>query len=181
MSAIQRSCKKYFMRKNKLIRSASMGLMLSAVLFAASSIGTAIPESLTVFVIFRIIGGLGIGIASMLAPMYITEVAPADIRERLVSINQLAIVTGILLIYFVNAGIASLYDEAWNVSTGWRYMFGSGLIPSIIFLVFLFFVPESPRWLAKANRLSEAKAILSKINGDVKAEAEMAPAITAVS
>lgn len=149
-------------------------LMLSAVLFAASSIGTAIPESLTVFVIFRIIGGLGIGIASMLAPMYITEVAPADIRGRLVSINQLGIVTGILLIYFVNAGIASLYDEAWNVSTGWRYMFGSGLIPSIIFLVFLFFVPESPRWLAKANKLDEAKAILSKINGNTKAEIEMA-------
>lgn len=148
-------------------------LKFSAFLFAVSAIGTAIPESLTTFVIFRMIGGVGIGIASMLAPMYITESAPADIRGRLVSINQLGIVTGILLIYFVNAYIAGLYNEEWNVSTGWRWMFGSGIVPSVIFIILLIFVPESPRWLAKVNQWDKAKVILEKINGVEKAEAEL--------
>jgi SP family arabinose:H+ symporter-like MFS transporter len=148
-------------------------LILSAVLFAVSSIGTAVPQDLTLFVVFRIIGGLGIGIASMISPMYITECAPAAIRGRLVSINQLGIVTGILLIYFVNAGIAGLYDEAWNVSTGWRWMFGSGIFPSIIFFILLLFVPESPRWLAQAGRRDEAERILTKINGPAKAKTEL--------
>ncbi len=148
-------------------------LQISAFLFAVSAIGTAIPETLTTFVIFRIIGGVGIGIASMLAPMYITESAPADIRGRLVSLNQLGIVTGILLIYFINAFIAGLHDEAWNVSIGWRWMFGSGIVPSVVFLVLLLFVPESPRWLAKVNQWDKAKAILEKINGVEKAQIEL--------
>jgi len=148
-------------------------LIFSAILFAVSSIGTALPQDLTFFVVFRIIGGLGIGIASMISPMYITECAPAAIRGRLVSINQLGIVTGILLIYFVNASIAGLYDEAWNVNTGWRWMFGSGIIPSVIFLLLLFFVPESPRWLAQAGRTDEAERILTKINGAAKAKTEL--------
>lgn len=149
-------------------------LVLSAMLFAVSSAGIAFPLDLNWFVFFRLIGGLGIGIASMLAPMYIAEIAPAGIRGRLVSINQLGIVSGILLIYFVNATIAGWYDEAWNISTGWRWMFGSGLFPSAIFLLLLFFVPESPRWLAQQQRWDEAKLILTKINGSVKAENELA-------
>lgn len=148
-------------------------LILSAILFAVSSIGTSVPHDLTLFVIFRIIGGLGIGIASMISPMYITECAPAEIRGRLVSINQLGIVTGILLIYFVNAGIAGLHDEAWNINTGWRWMFGSGIFPSIIFFILLMFVPESPRWLAQAGRSDEAEKILEKINGTAKAKEEL--------
>lgn len=148
-------------------------LILSSILFTISSIGTAIPQNLNLFVVFRIIGGLGIGIASMISPMYITECAPAEIRGRLVSINQLGIVSGILLIYFVNAGIAGLYDEWWNVNTGWRWMFGSGIFPSIIFLILLFFVPESPRWLAQVGRTGEAETVLTKINGSVKAKAEL--------
>ena len=148
-------------------------LVLSAILFAVSSIGTAIPQDLNLFVVFRIIGGLGIGIASMISPMYITECAPAAIRGRLVSINQFGIVSGILLIYFVNAGIAGLYDESWNVNTGWRWMFGSGIFPSIIFFILLLFVPESPRWLAQAGRVDEAERILTKINGPVKAKSEL--------
>lgn len=148
-------------------------LILSAILFAVSSLGTAIPQDLRVFVVFRIIGGLGIGIASMISPMYITECAPAAIRGRLVSINQFGIVTGILLIYFVNAGIAGLYDEAWNINTGWRWMFGSGIFPSLVFLVLLFFVPESPRWLAQSGRGEEAERILAKINGASKARSEL--------
>lgn len=148
-------------------------LILSAILFLVSSLGTAIPQSLTFFVVFRIIGGLGIGIASMISPMYITECAPAGIRGRLVSINQLGIVTGILLIYFVNAGIAGLHDEAWNINTGWRWMFGSGVFPSVVFLILLFFVPESPRWLAQVGRTAEGKEVLTRINGEENAQQEL--------
>jgi len=149
-------------------------LMLAALLFAISSIGTAMPPNLTFFVVFRLIGGMGIGIASMLSPMYISEMAPADIRGKLISVFQLGVVSGILLIYFVNAGIAGMYDEAWNISTGWRYMFGSGLIPSAIFILLLLTVPESPRWLAKQKRNDEALDILTKINGEEKAKLELA-------
>lgn len=148
-------------------------LLLSGILFAISSIGITIPLSLSWFVFFRLIGGVGIGVASMLAPMYIAEIAPAAIRGRLVSVNQLGIVTGILLIYFVNAAIAGLHDEAWNITTGWRWMFGSGIFPSIIFLFMLIFVPESPRWLASKERCIEAENILTKINGRQKAKQEM--------
>jgi len=148
-------------------------LILSAILFAVSSAGIAYPMDLNWFVVFRLIGGLGIGIASMLAPMYISEIAPAKIRGQLVSINQLGIVSGILLIYFVNATIAGWYNEAWNVSTGWRWMFGSGIFPSGIFLLLLFFVPESPRWLAQKQRWDKAKLILTKINGSSKATEEL--------
>jgi SP family arabinose:H+ symporter-like MFS transporter len=148
-------------------------LILSAILFAVSSIGIAIPLSLDWFIFFRLIGGLGIGIASILAPMYISEIAPANIRGELVSINQLGIVSGILLIYFVNYFIAGLRDEAWNISTGWRWMFGSGAIPSVIFLILLFFVPESPRWLSQKSKWEEAGSILTKINGSEKAEKEL--------
>ncbi|NBA89195.1 sugar porter family MFS transporter [Emticicia sp. CRIBPO] len=148
-------------------------LILSAVLFAVSSAGIVVPAGLNSFVFFRIIGGLGIGVASMLAPMYITEIAPAEQRGRLVSINQLGIVSGILLIYFVNAWIAGWHDEAWNVETGWRYMFGSGVIPSAVFFVLLFSVPESPRWLAQQGQHDNALAILIRINGKEKASKEL--------
>ncbi|ATL44238.1 sugar porter family MFS transporter [Elizabethkingia sp. HX WHF] len=148
-------------------------LMLSAVLFTISSIGTAIAPNLWVFVLFRIIGGMGIGIASMLSPMYISEMAPASVRGRLISVFQLGIVTGILVIYFVNAYIAGIHNEAWNISTGWRWMFGSGVIPSIIFILLLLTVPESPRWLSSQKKQSEALAILSQINGNTAAQQEL--------
>lgn len=148
-------------------------LIISAILFAISSIGTALPPDLTWFVIFRMLGGVGIGIASILAPLYISEIAPAAIRGRLVSIYQLGIVSGILLIYFVNAGIAGMYDEAWNIDYGWRWMFGSGIIPSIFFLILLIFVPESPRWLAQNGREDEALFILNKVSGPEKAERDL--------
>lgn len=148
-------------------------LMISAFAFAISSLGIMLPMGLSSFIVFRIIGGAGIGLASILAPMYIAEVAPAEIRGRLISIYQLGIVVGILLIYFVNAAIAAMYDHSWNVEQGWRWMFGSGLIPSVIFIFLLLKTPESPRWLAAQGRWDEAGDILRKINEPGKAEQEL--------
>ncbi|AXY73933.1 MFS transporter [Paraflavitalea soli] len=154
-------------------------LMISAFAFAISSLGILLPLGLNYFIFFRLIGGIGIGIASMLSPLYISEIAPANIRGRLISIYQMGIVLGILLIYFVNAGIAGLHNEAWNVNSGWRWMFGSGIIPSILFIILLLNVPESPRWLARQNRLEEAEDVLTKVNGKEKARSEL-KAITEV-
>lgn len=145
-------------------------LIFTALLFAISSIGAALPTNLTMFVVFRIIGGIGIGAASMLSPLYISEIAPANIRGKLVSVYQLAIVIGINLIYFVNMKIASFGEEQWRIDTGWRWMIGSGLLPSVLFLVLLFFVPESPRWLIKKNRSSEAMDTLERLNGKEEAQ-----------
>lgn len=140
-------------------------LILTAVLFGVSAIGSAIPANLTQFVIARFIGGLGVGAASMLSPLYITELAPASIRGRLVSLYQLAIVLGILMIFFVNMLVQGLGDELWNVEIGWRYMLGSEILPAILFFTAMFFVPESPRWLVKEGRIDEAMDVLSNING----------------
>lgn len=140
-------------------------LIITAVLFTISAIGSAIPNSLFTFVIARFIGGLGIGAASMLSPLYIAEIAPSDKRGRLVTLYQLAIVIGINLIYYVNMKIAAAGDEAWNIEIGWRYMLGSGTLPALLFFVLLFFVPESPRWLIKRNRDDEAVDTLERVNG----------------
>jgi SP family arabinose:H+ symporter-like MFS transporter len=141
-------------------------LMITAVLFAVSAIGSALPQNLLEFGIFRFIGGMGIGAASMVSPLYITEVSPAQIRGKLVSYYQLAIVIGILIVFFANTLIQASGDEAWNVEYGWRYMMGTGLIPAVLFLVALFFVPESPRWLTRAGREREALSVLTRINGE---------------
>ncbi|MEX1274351.1 MAG: sugar porter family MFS transporter [Bacteroidota bacterium] len=142
-------------------------LMVAGVFFAVSAVWTALPGNFTQFVIARILGGIGVGIASMLSPMYIAEVAPAQIRGRLVTFNQFAIVTGILTVYFVNYSIAGLGVGDWNVQVGWRWMFGSEAFPAILFLFFLFLIPESPRWLIKEGREEEARKVLSRVrNGD---------------
>jgi len=149
-------------------------LILSGVLFGVSAIGTALPPDLTWFVIFRTIGGIGVGAASMAAPMYIAEIAPAGIRGRMVSVNQLAIVSGMLIIYFVNYFIARGGNEVWNIEYGWRWMFASGLLPALLFLVLLITVPESPRWLAEHGRRHEALAVLTRVNGTEAAGREIA-------
>ena len=141
-------------------------LLITAVLFFVSAVAASFADSLTTFILARLIGGLGIGAASMLSPLYISEIAPAKIRGTLVSIYQLAIVIGINLIYFVNLKIAGYGDEAWNVEYGWRYMLASGVLPAFIFFILMFFVPESPRWLTKNNRSDEAFDILKKVNGE---------------
>jgi sugar porter (SP) family MFS transporter len=151
-----------------------MALILAAIAFLVSAVGTALPRTLTEFVVYRALGGVGVGIASMLSPMYIAEIAPAAMRGRLVSLNQIAIVTGMLTVYFVNYFIARGRPEAWNVATGWRWMFGSEAIPCLLFLGLLFFVPESPRWLAARGRREEALSILARVGGPDHAEREMA-------
>lgn len=148
-------------------------LLLSAVLFSISAIGSAIPRSLAELVVARMVGGVGVGMASMLSPLYISEAAPASIRGRLVSLNQLTIVSGMLVVYFVNALIQRQGDEAWNVALGWRFMFGSETLPALLFFVLLFLVPESPRWLAKQNREQEALDVLRRVAGPERAPAEL--------
>jgi SP family arabinose:H+ symporter-like MFS transporter len=142
-------------------------LMVSAAMFAASAFGAAAAHDLLQFAAGRFIGGLAIGAASVLAPLYIAEVSPARNRGRLVSMNQMAIVTGILLAYLVN----------WLLSltgpSSWRWMFATAAIPSAAFLIGLFFVPESPRWLVEKSRAREALAILARVNGRTAAAAEL--------
>ncbi len=140
-------------------------LVLAGLLFLVSSIGTAVPQTLTQLVIFRILAGVGVGVASIASPMYIAEITPAAIRGRMVSLNQFAIVSGMLIIYFVNYFIARAGDPAWQVTTSWRWMFASGTLPSAIFLGLLLLAPESPRWLIKQGRHELANRILARIGG----------------
>ena len=148
-------------------------LIFSAILFLISAVGTALPRNITTFIIYRIIGGLGVGAASMSSPMYIAEISPARIRGRMVSVNQFAIVTGFLVVYFVNYFIALQGDQMWNQESGWRWMFGSEALPALLLLVLLFFVPESPRWLTKQNRSDEALEILTRVDGAEYAKTEL--------
>ncbi|GGB97409.1 sugar porter family MFS transporter [Dyadobacter sediminis] len=145
-------------------------LIGTAVLFALPAYGSAVVDDLTSFIIMRLLGGIGVGAASMLCPMYISEIAPSQIRGRLVTLYQLAIVLGINIIYVINLKISQAGDEAWNVAYGWRYMLGSEVIPAAVFFVLLFFVPESPRWLAAQSKGEAARKILERINGKVVSE-----------
>ena len=154
------------------------GLFIAAIAFFVSAIGAWRPEFFNVFgtldvysfVIFRIIGGIGVGIASMISPMYIAEIAPAKIRGRLVSFNQFAIIFGMLVIYFVNFFIARQGDEQWLIDEGWRLMFLSGAIPAGLFLILLFFVPETPRFLVLNNKEDKALKVLNRIAGKDQAQ-----------
>ncbi|MCQ6561321.1 sugar porter family MFS transporter [Paenibacillus mendelii] len=148
-------------------------LITAAILFIIGSVGSAIPDTFNGYIIARIIGGVGIGITSTLCPLYNAEIAPAQYRGRLVALNQLATVTGIFLVYFINLWISGLGDDAWDVSTAWRWMFGFGILPGVLFLVLLFFVPESPRWLIKQGRAEESLPILLRIHGETLARQEV--------
>jgi len=148
-------------------------LIVAAILFFISAVGTALPRNITMFVIFRIIGGVGVGAASITSPMYIAEISPARIRGRMVSVNQFAIVTGFLVVYLVNYFIALQGTESWNLQYGWRWMFGSEALPALLLLVLLFFVPESPRWLAKYGRRQKALAVLSRVGGRAHGQREL--------
>jgi len=152
-------------------------LMLAAVLFFLSALGSGYPETffftpgepsiglLIVFNFYRILGGIGVGLASAVCPMYIGEIAPAKIRGRLVSFNQFAIIFGMLVVYFVNWGIANGQTIDWINTLGWRYMFASEAIPAGLFGTLIFFVPETPRYLALVRQDDKALQVLEKING----------------
>ena len=175
-------------------------LRLAAVLFFLSALGSYYPEFLffeygkanmnllITFNLYRILGGIGVGLASAVCPMYIAEIAPSNIRGTLVSCNQFAIIFGMLVVYFVNylilgdhqnpvilkdaAGTLSVSSESdmWTVTEGWRYMFGSEAFPAAFFGMLLFFVPKTPRYLVMIDQDQKAYSILKKVNGATKAQ-----------
>lgn len=156
-------------------------LILSAVLFLISALGCMLSGSFNELVAFRLVGGLGIGVASMVSPLYISEFAPSRMRGTMVSLYQLALTIGIVIAYFSNAYLVS-HADAHFTSAGlqqvfsaevWRAMLGLGALPAAIFLLSLLAVPESPRWLLLQNRVQEAKTILTKIDGLQAAEQEV--------
>lgn len=142
-------------------------LLYAALLFCVSSVWTALPRSLVEFAAGRITAGLAIGVASVLAPMYIAEIAPPEMRGRMVTLNQMAIVTGIVLSYLVNWALSGLGPSSW------RWMFATASVPSAAFFLALLFIPESPRWLMRWKREDEAQRILARVAGPVVAAAEV--------
>ncbi|MDO6490978.1 MULTISPECIES: D-xylose transporter XylE [unclassified Cellulophaga] len=157
------------------------GLILAATLFLISALGSAMPELfikpigeadhtfMYIFILYRIIGGIGVGLASMLSPLYIAEIAPANKRGKLVSMNQFAIIFGMLIVYFVNYSISNQGDENWLNTIGWRWMFASEIIPASLFLLLLVFVPDTPRSLVLKSNPDKALDVLIKVNGEREA------------
>ena len=150
------------------------GLALCALCFGLSSLGMLFAANLHQFVLWRLIGGLGIGAASVISPNYIAEIAPTRVRGRCVTLYQLGIVAGILAAVFVNMLIQRLGDEAWNITTGWRWMFLAGIVPAILFGLMISPAVESPRWLMKMGRRDEAVDVLARMNGSDAALREAA-------
>lgn len=163
-------------------------LYTASLLFFIAAIGTAWPEIgfqnpgdnghtfVYHFIFYRVLGGVGVGIASMVSPMYIAEIAPPEKRGRLVALNQFAIIFGMLVVYFVNYFIAKQDSGSgeWLHTVGWRYMFASLGIPSLLFFVLLFFAPETPRWLIMKGQIEKAEQILTKLVGSLAARKELA-------
>jgi len=149
-------------------------LILAAFLFTGTGILTALAPNFTFFVGNRLLGGVAIGLASNLSPMYIAEISPAEMRGRFVSVNQLTIVIGILAAQLANWLIAEPVPAgataaeilaSWNGQTGWRWMFGAEAVPALLFFLLMFLVPESPRWLVKNGRAAEAEKVLGRVGG----------------
>ncbi len=158
-------------------------LIIAALIFAVTSIGNALADNFTIFIAWRIFGGVAIGLASSLSPMYIAEIAPAQIRGKLVAINQLTVVVGILLAQYINwflvrnlptGATDDFIRHSWFGQQGWRWMFGLTAAPALLFFIGMFLVPESPRWLAKNGKSNAARAILKKIGGEDYANAATA-------
>jgi len=165
-------------------------LLTAAVLFAVSSGATALAHSIDIFIVWRIVGGIAIGLAMNVSPLYIAEISPADLRGRLVSLNQFAIVIGILAAQVVNWLIARPVPDhlspaellqTWNVQHGWRWMFVAVVVPSVIFTIASFLIPESPRWLLTHGREADAASVLSRVGGANYARAEVTNIDTAIS
>lgn len=157
-------------------------LIAAGIMFTVSAIGTAMAQTFNAFVLYRILGGIGIGLASNLSPMYISEATPASIRGRFVSINQLAIVIGILIAPLINLLIAepvgleagqSEILNTWNGQSGWRWMFAAEAVPAALFIVLMMLVPESPRWLMKNGQKEKAKEVFKHIGGQEYSDREI--------
>lgn len=161
-------------------------LLLSALLFTISAIGAMVAANEALLIIFRFVGGLGIGVASMVSPLYISEFAPAKLRGRLVTLYQLAITIGILCAYFSNASLLKVSTHAYQSSTlhssffdwifihhVWRGMLGVGTLPALVFLICLFFIPESPRWLMMKGHEEQARKLLAKVNEEAVVKREV--------
>jgi sugar porter (SP) family MFS transporter len=142
-------------------------LLVTSIFFGISAIGSGFSYSVAAFVFYRILGGLAVGAASMISPMFIAEVSPGHLRGRMVSINQLTIVLGISLAYYSNYFLLSLGENSW------RWMFAAEAAPSLLFFAMLFFIPESPRWLVTRQKKQDAKAVLTKIGGNDFAASEL--------
>src|SRR6267142_4687474 len=158
-------------------------LIVSALLFAVTSLGNALAHDFSIFIAWRILGGVAIGLASNLSPMYIAEIAPAQLRGRLVAINQLTVVIGILLAQYINwflvrnlppGATDDFIRTSWFGQQGWRWMFGLTAAPSLLFFLGMLVVPESPRWLAKKGKSDRARAILARVGGEHYANAAVA-------
>ncbi|HUJ22141.1 MAG TPA: MFS transporter, partial [Bryobacteraceae bacterium] len=142
-------------------------LLWSAVLFLASSVGAALPRNLAEFTAARLLGGMAIGMESMLSPLYVAEISPARIRGRLVALNQLAIVIGILCAYLIGWLLAGLGEASW------RWMFASATLPSLLFVISFVRCPETPRWLIQQGRLDEARSVLTRVGTDGEIEGQV--------
>lgn len=165
-------------------------LFFAAFLFAATSVGNALAREFSVFVAWRMLGGVAIGLASSLSPLYIAEIAPAQIRGRLVSVNQLTIVLGILMAQVIDWALVrnlppgsddAFIRSSWYGQTGWRWMFGLTAVPAALFFLGMFLVPESPRWLVKIGRVDDARRILARIGGETYAAEAIAEARTTLA
>ena len=159
-------------------------MFLTGLIFVISAIGAGLSNQFATFVVYRIVGGVGIGLASNLSPMYIAEVSPASIRGRFVSLNQLTIVIGVLSAQLMNWIISASHEipanattiqiiENWNGRIGWRWMFVTCAIPAMLFSLFSMMIPESPRWLVKSGKSEKAFKVLKKIGGEIYALEEL--------
>lgn len=147
-----------------------LALFVCAILFSVQSLGAALAPDFTQFVLYRMLGGLAVGIASAVSPMYMSEVSPKDIRGRALSMEQFAIVLGALLVYIVNYLIAARASETWLNEWGWRWMLGSEIVPCVIFCATIFLIPESPRWHMIKGREDHALRTLARISNEAHAQ-----------
>ncbi|WP_165022909.1 sugar porter family MFS transporter [Dysgonomonas sp. ZJ279] len=154
-------------------------MIIASLVFIIAAVGTGVSDTLTWFIIYRIFGGIGIGMASNLSPMYIAEVAPTNVRGKFVALNQLTVVIGILAAQLVNWLIADSVApgedilNSWNGQMGWRWMFWAGGVPAIFFFILIFIIPESPRWLYTKMKIEKSQIILTRIGGGDYARTEM--------
>lgn len=156
-------------------------LIVTALMFVISAVGSALATSLGEFVLYRLLGGLAVGMASAITPLYIAEVSPKDWRGRMLGLQQMLMVGGQLTVYIVNYLIARGMSHAWIVSDGWRWMLASGVVPCVMFLLLVPFMPESPRWLALRGKTERARQVLTRLSNAQHADRLLAEILASAS